>query len=293
MPELPEVEVTRMGIAPHIEGKKILKMQVRQSQLRWPIDPRLPQYLKNATITATQRRGKYLIIHCTQENGRKGSLLIHLGMSGSLRIVAKNAAVQKHDHVDWVFDSHILRFHDPRRFGAVLWHDAAQGDWQNHIRLQNLGKEPFAADFDGAYIYRVTRSIQQDIKVALMSGRWVVGVGNIYASEVLFLCGIHPQTPAHQITRAQCEQLAEQIPKLLQFAIKQGGSTLKDFVNSDGATGYFQMHFNVYERAGEPCVRCQTPIERIVQAQRATYFCPKCQKLKKRKAKTTNKGQTQ
>ena len=286
MPELPEVEVTRMGIAPHIEGRTITRMVVRQAQLRWPIEASLPRWLKNARIERTERRSKYLAIHLSCADGRCGTLLIHLGMSGSLRIVAKNTAPQKHDHVDWVLGEQILRYHDPRRFGSVLWHDAAEGDWRAHPRLQALGMEPFDAAFDGAYIYRATRSLCQEIKVALMSGKWVVGVGNIYASEVLFLCGIHPQTPANQLTRVQCAQLAEQIPLLLARAIEQGGSTLKDFVNSDGTSGYFQMNFNVYERQGEPCVRCTTPIERIVQAQRATYFCPKCQKLKPKRERT-------
>lgn len=277
MPELPEVEVTRMGVAPHIEGQTVSRMVVRQSALRWPIDAQLPKWLKNARIERTERRSKYLAIHISCADGRCGTLLIHLGMSGSLRIVAKNTPPQKHDHVDWELGEQILRFHDPRRFGSVLWHDAADGDWRTHPRLQSLGMEPFDPAFDGEHIYRATRSLTQDIKVALMSGKWVVGVGNIYASEVLFLCGIHPQTPANQLTRTQCDALAEHIPLLLARAIAQGGSTLKDFVNSDGTSGYFQMDFKIYDRFDQPCVRCKTPVERIVQAQRATYFCPKCQ----------------
>lgn len=278
MPELPEVEATRMGIAPHIEGRTIERMVVRQSQLRWGIDPALIKHLKNAQIMQTARRGKYLALFCACADGVRGVLLIHLGMSGSLRVVQNNIAPQKHDHVDWVFATHTLRYHDPRRFGAVLWHDLADGDWQTHLRLRDLGMEPFDANFDGAYIYRVTRSIKQAIKVSLLSGKWVVGVGNIYASEVLFLCGIHPEKPACALTRAECRKLAQHVPQLLQSAIERGGSTLKDFVNSDGNTGYFQMNFNVYDRSGESCVRCKTPITRIVQAQRATYFCAQCQK---------------
>ncbi len=278
MPELPEVEVTRMGIAPHTEGQRILQLLVRESRLRWPVDAALTQRLTNAQITTTARRGKYLDLMCSCADGTQGVLLIHLGMSGSLRIVENNAPAQKHDHIDWVFTTHTLRYHDPRRFGAVLWHDSADGDWMTHPRLRELGMEPFDARFDAAYIERSTRALKQAIKVALMSGRWVVGVGNIYASEVLFLCGIHPSKPAHELTRAQCRALAQHIPLLLRAAIERGGSTLKDFVNSDGSTGYFQMNFNVYDRAGAPCVRCKRPIERIVQAQRATYYCPKCQK---------------
>ena len=218
MPELPEVEVTRMGIAPHVEGRTIERMVVRQPQLRWRIEPVLIKHLKNAQIMQTARRGKYLALFCACADGVRGVLLIHLGM------------------------------------------------------------EPFDANFDGAYIYRVTRSIKQAIKVSLLSGKWVVGVGNIYASEVLFLCGIHPEKPACALTRAECRKLAQHVPQLLQSAIERGGSTLKDFVNSDGNTGYFQMNFNVYDRSGESCVRCKTPIMRIVQAQRATYFCAQCQK---------------
>ena len=278
MPELPEVEVTRMGIAPHVEGRTIERMVVRQPQLRWRIEPALIKHLKNAQIMQTARRGKYLALFCACADGVRGVLLIHLGMSGSLRVVQNNIAPQKHDHVDWVFATHTLRYHDPRRFGAVLWHDLADGDWQAHPRLRGLGIEPFDARFDGAYIYQVTRSIKQAIKVSLLSGKWVVGVGNIYASEVLFLCGIHPEKPACALTRAECRKLAQHIPALLKSAIERGGSTLKDFVNSDGNTGYFQMNFNVYDRSGEPCVRCKTPITRIVQAQRATYFCAQCQK---------------
>ena len=278
MPELPEVEVTRMGIAPHVEGRTIERMVVRQPQLRWRIEPALIKHLKNAQIMQTARRGKYLALFCACADGVRGVLLIHLGMSGSLRVVQNNIAPQKHDHVDWVFATHTLRYHDPRRFGAVLWHDLADGDWQTHLRLRDLGMEPFDANFDGAYIYRVTRSIKQAIKVSLLSGKWVVGVGNIYASEVLFLCGIHPKKPACALTRAECRKLVQHVPQLLQSAIERGGSTLKDFVNSDGNTGYFQMNFNVYDRSGEPCVRCKTPITRIVQAQRATYFCAQCQK---------------
>ena len=273
MPELPEVETTRRGIAPHIEGQTIDHVVVRQSKLRWPIPDDLNQHIAACKITAVARRAKYLLIHLPH-----GVIMVHLGMSGSLRVVQNDIAPQKHDHVDWVFATHTLRYHDPRRFGAVLWHDLADGDWQAHPRLRGLGIEPFDARFDGAYIYQVTRSIKQAIKVSLLSGKWVVGVGNIYASEVLFLCGIHPEKPACALTRAECRKLAQHIPALLKSAIERGGSTLKDFVNSDGNTGYFQMNFNVYDRADQPCVRCKTPITRIVQAQRATYFCAQCQK---------------
>lgn len=285
MPELPEVEVTRIGIAPHVEGKILREMRLRETRLREVVDSCLPALLKNARITLTERRGKYIAIHCQCANGKYGTLLIHLGMSGSLCVVSADTPLRKHDHIDWVFDGAVVRYHDPRRFGAVLWHPAENGDWREHRRLRELGLEPFDVRFNADYVYQVTRVIRSDIKVSLLAGKWVVGVGNIYASEVLFLCRIHPQTPTHQLTRAQCRDLAQHIPQLLQSAIDQGGSTLKDFIHGDGASGYFQMFFHVYDRAGEPCTRCATPIERLVQAQRASYFCPKCQKLKRQSVK--------
>ena len=233
MPELPEVEVSRLGVEPNLVGRCIIQAVLRTPRLRHALTPELAASLVGKRIDAVRRRGKYLLFDCESTRGG-GWLILHLGMSGSLRLVAPGTAPQKHDHVDWELGEQILRFHDPRRFGSVLWHDAADGDWRTHPRLQTLGMEPFDPAFDGEHIYRATRSISQEIKVALMTGKWVVGVGNIYASEVLFLCGIHPQTPANQLTRTQCDALAEHIPLLLARAIAQGGSTLKDFVNKIG-----------------------------------------------------------
>ncbi|TDR32035.1 bifunctional DNA-formamidopyrimidine glycosylase/DNA-(apurinic or apyrimidinic site) lyase [Hydromonas duriensis] len=277
MPELPEVEVSRLGIDPHVRGQIIQQFIVRNASLRWPVDLRLQETLKNATITHTARRGKYLILYCACEDDAQGALLIHLGMSGSVRIVAPDTPAQKHDHIDWVFETHRLRYHDPRRFGSVIWHDLAVGDLNLHPRLLSLGIEPFDDAFTGEYFYQHSRNRSQAIKVALLAGDIVVGVGNIYASEVLFRCKIHPETSTKSLTLAQSKRIAAQVKIVLQAAIDKGGSTLKDFVNSDGKSGYFQMHYNVYDRAGEPCTVCGRAIQRIVQAQRATYFCAHCQ----------------
>ncbi|MGL4767398.1 MAG: bifunctional DNA-formamidopyrimidine glycosylase/DNA-(apurinic or apyrimidinic site) lyase [Formosimonas sp.] len=279
MPELPEVEVARMGITPHVQGGCIRQMVVRNGALRWPVAADLPEILRGARISHTARRGKYVLLYCECANQVRGVLLIHLGMSGSLRIVAHDAPVQKHDHIDWVLADCVLRYHDPRRFGSVLWHDLANGDVLRHPRLAGLGVEPLDAGFTGAYFYERSRGKSTALKVALLAGEIVVGVGNIYASEVLFRCQIHPLLPLRALTREDCDDLARHIKEVLHAAIAQGGSTLKDFVNSNGVSGYFQMHYNVYDRTGLPCPRCATPIERMVQAQRATFFCPNCQRL--------------
>ena len=286
MPELPEVEVARLGITPYVVDQHIRQLIVRNAALRWPVDLSLLETLKDAHITHTSRRGKYLILHCVCADNTHGVLLIHLGMSGSLRIVAHNAPLQKHDHIDWVLDECVLRYHDPRRFGSVQWHGLDDGDYLRHPRLIALGIEPFDEAFTGEYLYQKSRGKKAAIKVALLAGEMVVGVGNIYASEVLFRCKIHPEKTTESLTRAQCELLAQNIKIVLQEAINKGGSTLKDFVNSDGLSGYFQMHYNVYDRSGLPCTMCGKTIQRIVQAQRATYFCAHCQKASKIRAKT-------
>ena len=280
MPELPEVEVSRLGITPHVMNQTIEQFIIRNGALRWAVNPALVSILKNARVSHTSRRGKYLILHCDCADGSRGVLLIHLGMSGSLRIVAHDAVVQKHDHLDWVFGSLRLRYHDPRRFGSVLWHDLVDGDYLLHPRLVGLGVEPFDDGFDGVYFFKRAQLRSQAIKVVLLGGEIVVGVGNIYASEVLFQCKIHPATPANLLSKHQCALIAAQVKTVLANAIARGGSTLKDFVNSAGARGYFQLEACVYNRAGLPCVRCKSPIEHMMQGQRATYFCPRCQKLK-------------
>ena len=193
--------------------------------------------------------------------------------------VAKNTPPQKHDHVDWELGEQILRFHDPRRFGSVLWHDAADGDWRTHPRLQSLGMEPFDPAFDGEHIYRATRSLTQDIKVALMSGKWVVGVGNIYANESLFYAGIHPERESRQLSRADCDRLASEIKRVLARAIEAGGSSLRDFTDAKGKPGYFQQSYKVYGRAGLPCHDCGALIAELRQGQRSSCYCPHCQPL--------------
>lgn len=273
MPELPEIEVTRRGIAPHVEGQRLRRFVVRDARLRWPVPPELAAATEGQVVRAADRRGKYLLLHFDN-----GTQLIHLGMSGSLRLVEPDLLPTRHDHVDWVFEHGILRLRDPRRFGAVLWHPADAGPVLAHPRLSALGIEPFDPAFTGELLYRATRTRRTPIKQALLSGDIVVGVGNIYASESLFRAGIHPVTPAARLSAVRCERLVRHIRDTLADAIAAGGSSLRDFVQSDGSSGYFQIDSRVYGRAGDPCRVCGTPIRRIVQFQRATFYCPRCQR---------------
>jgi len=271
MPELPEVETTLRGIAPYLQDACVIDVAVRQPRLRWPIPPDLPGLLRGRVVRSLQRRAKYLLVAFDH-----GTLILHLGMSGSLRIMAHGTPPQKHDHFDLLLDDgQLLRLRDPRRFGAVLWHE---GDGSGHPLLANLGPEPLRQEFDAAYLYRATRSRNTAIKQALMDNHLVVGVGNIYANESLFRAGIRPQRVAHQLTRPRSAALVQAIREVLDEAIELGGSTLRDFVHSDGSSGYFQQHYFVYGRTGEPCRRCGTPIKRIVQGQRASFYCPHCQR---------------
>lgn len=270
MPELPEVETTLRGIAPYLQDARIIDVVVRQPRLRWPVPPDLPRLLHGRVVRSLARRAKYLLIAFDH-----GTLLLHLGMSGSLRILPQGTPAEKHDHVDLLLDcGRLLRLRDPRRFGAVLWHVGAPSA---HPLLAGLGPEPLEAAFDGAYLHRATRARKAAVKLALMDNRTVVGVGNIYANEALFRAGIRPQLAAHRLTRPRCTALAQAIQEVLREAIRLGGSSLRDFVHSDGSSGYFQQHYFVYGRAGEPCRRCATPIRRIVQGQRASFWCPHCQ----------------
>ncbi|MBU6493309.1 MAG: bifunctional DNA-formamidopyrimidine glycosylase/DNA-(apurinic or apyrimidinic site) lyase [Burkholderiales bacterium] len=276
MPELPEVEVTRRGISPHVAGQRITRADVRVPALRWPVPPGLDDLLRGQTLRRVERRGKYLLLACDQ-----GWLLVHLGMTGTLRVlpdVAALPAAGKHDHVDLVFERCVLRYRDPRRFGAVLWHPAAAGDILHHPLLSALGVEPFSDAFSGALLHARTRGRSVAIKQALLAGDIVVGVGNIYASESLFRAGIHPRAAAGRISRAGYDRLARAIREILAAAIDKGGSTLRDFVGSDGQSGYFQLDYFVYDRTGNPCRVCQTPIRQIVQGQRSTFYCPHCQR---------------
>jgi formamidopyrimidine-DNA glycosylase len=269
MPELPEVEVTRRGIEPHLVGREIAAVAVREHRLRWPI-PRAVQALAGRQVRAVKRRGKYLLLDCGD-----GHLILHLGMSGSLRLVAADSVPGKHDHFDLAVGRQVLRLRDPRRFGAVLW---TTGPPELHPLIRHLGVEPLSRDLDGARLHALARGSRVRIKPFLMDGRRIVGVGNIYASESLFLAGIDPRKPAGRLSAASSARLATAIKRTLRTAIRAGGSSLRDFVGSDGSEGYFQRRAWVYDRAGQPCRRCGTAIKRMVQGQRATYFCPACQK---------------
>ena len=272
MPELPEVETTRRGISPYIENSVITLVTIRNFSLRWPIDADLANILNGQTVQSIQRRAKYLLFQCDS-----GTLIIHLGMSGKLRILDSNTApqVEKHDHVEIQFDNgQLLRYSDPRRFGAILW---TTEPIEQHKLLAHLGPEPLSDQFDSTYLFQQTRSRKCSIKTLIMNGKVVVGVGNIYASESLFLAKIHPKTTANKLNKKQCVLLVEAIKTILEKAIKAGGTTLKDFRKSDGNPGYFSQELNVYGRKGEACTQCDGIIEHYKELQRATFFCPNCQ----------------
>jgi len=272
MPELPEVEVTRRALAPHVEGRVVRAVDVREGRLRWPVPLDLAQRLIGQRVAQLQRRGKYLLWRFSG-----GTLISHLGMSGSWRVHAGSAPPPgRHDHVDLAFDDCVLRLTDPRRFGALLWHPEAEGD--AHPLLAHLGIEPFDPAFDGAWLHAGTRGRSTSIKQVLLAGDVVVGVGNIYASESLFRARIHPALPARRLGLARCTRLAEAVRAVRGEAIAVGGSTLRDFSAGAGAEGYFTQDAAVYDRAGLPCRVCAAPIRRRVQGQRATYFCPRCQR---------------
>ncbi|MRW87078.1 bifunctional DNA-formamidopyrimidine glycosylase/DNA-(apurinic or apyrimidinic site) lyase [Pseudoduganella sp. FT26W] len=277
MPELPEVEVTRRGVAPHVEGRTVRQVVLRRDGLRWPFPPELPQLLAQRKVLRTGRRGKYLLIHFEH-----GTLIIHLGMSGHLRVMAPGIEPEKHDHFDLEVSgpagNQVLRMKDPRRFGAVLWHDDADGDLEHHVLLRGLGVEPLEAGFSGKLLYDQTRQRSAPVKQVLLAGDIVVGVGNIYASESLFRAGINPKTPAKRISLARYEKLAQAVREILAEAIVQGGSTLRDFISVNGQSGYFQQTYFVYDRAGVPCRVCAAPIRQIKQGQRSTFYCVNCQK---------------
>ncbi|MER1968805.1 bifunctional DNA-formamidopyrimidine glycosylase/DNA-(apurinic or apyrimidinic site) lyase [Castellaniella sp. GW247-6E4] len=274
MPELPEVETTRRGIATIMPGRVLRRLLVHDGRLRWPVPVGLPATLEGRRVLACERRGKYLLIRFEH-----GTQIVHLGMSGSLRRAPLDEDLRKHDHVEWRFDDARFLLHDPRRFGAVLWHPAEAGPLLAHPLLANLGIEPFDPGFTPELLYAALQSRAQAVKALLLGGRIVVGVGNIYASESLFLAGIDPRTPGRRISRPRSVRLHDAILQTLSQALESGGSTLRDYVNAQGAPGaYFTLHAAVYERAGQACPRCGTPIRRIVQGQRTTYFCPGCQK---------------
>ena len=274
MPELPEVEVTRRGIAPDLEGRTIERVVLRTPSLRYPLSPDLSGLLEEQTLHAVIRRGKYLLLRFAH-----GHLLIHLGMSGSLRLVPASLPPEKHDHVDLVFrgghGTTALRLRDPRRFGAMLW---IEGNPLLHPLLNVLGIEPLTAEFTAEWLKHELAGLKAAIKPTLMDGHRVVGIGNIYASESLFRAGINPRTAAGKISLVRLERLVPVIKATLAAAIEAGGSSLRDFIRSDGSSGYFQQQYFVYGRTGEPCRVCTPPIKEIRQGQRATFYCPRCQR---------------
>ena len=277
MPELPEVEVTKLGIARHLEGRKVTAVKVLDGRLRWPVPRNLQKLLPGQKVYSIKRRGKYLLLQMDQ-----GHLLIHLGMTGTLRVLPGSEPLKIHDRITFEFGKLSLRLHDPRKFGAVLWHANTKGPLEKNPLLQKLGVEPFSPDFMGELgadiLYQASRKRSVAVKQFLLSGQAVVGVGNIYCSESLFEAGIHPAKAAGKLTRPQCLRLANAVKLILKKAIDAGGSSLKDFVNSEGDPGHFMVQTKVYDRKGLPCKVCKTTISQIVQGQRSTYFCPQCQK---------------
>ena len=311
MPELPEVETTRRGLAAHLTGLTITDVVIRNARLRWPIPKNLPQLLRGQSIFSLNRRAKYLLMDCGSGHSRiatpdyeihhdrfplpnplprageganeslrefhvTGTLILHLGMSGSLRILPANMPAEKHDHFDLVLNNGtLMRLRDPRRFGAVLWHP---GDANTHPLLATLGPEPLESDFDARYLHQATRERSVSIKQCIMDNHVVVGVGNIYANEALFRAGIKPQLAAGKLSLPRCAKLVEEIRATLAEAIQLGGSSLRDFVDTSGQPGYFQQHYWVYGRGGESCRRCGTIIKQIRQGQRSSFYCGTCQK---------------
>lgn len=275
MPELPEVETTLRGIAPHIEGKTVETVILRQPKLRWQVNPALGDILFGQQVLSCGRRAKYLIVRFPM-----GILLMHLGMSGSLRIFTPSderiGKPGKHDHTDFVFsDGTVLRYHDPRRFGAILWYEGIE---EHHPLLEKLGPEPLSEAFCADYLYARLKTQKRAVKLALMDNAVVVGVGNIYANESLFRAAISPKRPTCRVKKKECAVLVDAVKAVLRRAIETGGSTLKDFVDSNGKSGYFQQEYTVYGRHNLQCVRCGGLIVKEILGQRGTFYCPNCQK---------------
>ena len=277
MPELPEVETTRRGVRPHVRGRRIEAVIVRDGRLRWPVPANLPKLLTGRVIADVERRAKYLLFRLRGRGGvDAGTLIGHLGMSGSLRVLRADAPTERHDHVDVVLEGgRCLRLRDPRRFGCLLY---TGGDPLAHELLKDLGPEPLSAQFDGARLAELARGRTAPVKCFLMDGAVVVGVGNIYANEALWRAGIHPRRAAGRVASGRYDALARAVKEVLAAAIEKGGTTLRDFVGGDGSAGHFQTRHWVYDRAGEPCRRCGAPVRRLVQGQRASFFCLRCQK---------------
>ena len=271
MPELPEVETTRCGIAPALVGQRITQLVVREPRLRWPVPEDLPARLRDQTINNVRRRAKYLLLDTPV-----GSVMIHLGMSGSMRIVSTRDTPERHDHFDIVTAGNdIVRYNDPRRFGSLLWAGTTP---EEHPLLKALGPEPLEGDFSGDYLWETARGRRVSIKQFIMNSKVVAGVGNIYANEALFRAGIRPTRQAGKVSLVRMKKLAEEIRAVLSEAIKQGGTTLRDYRGGDGKPGYFKQKLLVYERGDEPCRNCGKAISQMVQGQRATYYCKYCQR---------------
>jgi len=276
MPELPEVEVTRLGLRPHLEGHRLTGAVVREPRLRWPVPANLATTVAACRVQAVRRRAKYLLLDLAAQTGSGGTLLIHLGMSGSLRVVPAARKPEPHDHLDLELeDGRVLRLRDPRRFGALLWTAEAPED---HPRLTGLGPEPLGNGLTGDYLYRRSRGRTASLKAFLMDASVVAGIGNIYASEALFRAGIHPGRAAGRVGRARYHRLAKALRTVLTAAIEAGGTTLRDFTSGEGAPGYFRQQLAVYHREGEPCPACGRPLARTVVAQRSSFYCTRCQR---------------
>lgn len=271
MPELPEVETTLRGIAPHLQGRRIERLLVREHRLRYPVSADASEQVRGQSILSLSRRGKYLLLEL-----ERGTLLIHLGMSGSLRVLGADSAPGKHDHLDLCLsDGARLRLRDPRRFGIFLW---TPGPASEHPLLARLGPEPLSVAFDGDYLYEQSRGRRASVKGFIMDAKLVVGVGNIYANESLYMAGIHPARSCNRIGRERYRRLASRIKSVLASAIEQGGTSLRDFVREDGSPGYFAISLKVYGREGEPCPGCGAPIQQRKIGQRSSFFCPTCQR---------------
>lgn len=277
MPELPEVETTRSGIEPYTLNQEIKEFIIHNEKLRWPVDQKLIGLLPGVRINSVDRRGKYILITTDL-----GVLMIHLGMSGNLKVLKQTTPLLKHDHVELLLgNGYVLRLNDPRRFGSVLWHDLKEGDIQTHKLLSKLAPEPLTEEFNSEYLYSKICNRKSAIKTVVMNSQIIVGAGNIYANEALFSSKINPQTLANKITKAQCDLLVSNIKQVLTRSIEQGGTTLKDFLKPDGKPGYFEQQLNVYGRDGQECICCGENIEKIIIGQRSTFFCPSCQPLKR------------
>ncbi len=270
MPELPEVETTRRGLAPHLKSRSVAGVVLRRPDLRWPIPPEIKRLLPGEKIRGIRRRAKYLLLDTDP-----GSALLHLGMSGSLRVLPGKTKVEAHDHVDIALDNgKVLRFNDPRRFGCLLW----QPQGETHELLQDLGPEPLADGFDGDYLFELSRGRKAPVKTFLMDQGIVVGVGNIYAAEALFEAGISPLRAAGRVSRERYQALAAAVKRILAYAIERGGTTLRDFIDPNGTPGYFEQELQVYGREGEACRRCRRPLRNAVLGNRASIYCPHCQR---------------